>query len=226
MPKNARLPFSLLLLAAALSACAPHHDTVSVQGTGTVKARPDTFVLTATASRRGNNVPAMKKAVDHQVGKLLSLAHRLGIDSKQVDASDLNITPRWQYQPQRKLLGYRVSRDVTFRVKGMDRYARLTDDLTAAGITDLHPAGSEISNADQLADQALRKAVENARHKADIVAGAAGRRLGKAEVITGQNTNMPGPAPRLAMAKQAGDHPYQAGEQAITATVRITFGLR
>lgn len=231
LSRKTRIALLLLLTAAALSACAPrpqdHHDTVSVQGKGTVKARPDTFILVATASQRGDDVPAMKKDVDDQVGKLLDLADKLGIDKKQVNASDLNIAPQWQYQPERKLLGYQISRDVTFRVKGMDRYASLTDAVTRAGITDLHPGGSEISNADQLADQALKKAVENARDKATILAKAAGRKLGKAEVINNRSENTPGPVPlRMAMAKQADKADYQAGEQDVTATVQMTFGLR
>lgn len=231
LPAKALIPLLLLTAIATLSACAPrpqdHHDTVSVQGKGTVKARPDTFILVATASQRGDDVPAMKKAVDSQVGKLLDLADKLDIDNKQVNASDLNIAPQWQYQPERKLLGYQVSRDVTFRVKGMDRYARLTDAVTRAGITDLHPGGSEISNADQLADEALKKAVEDARDKARILAKAADRKLGKAEVIDSQGNSTPGPVPlRMAMAKQADNGSYQAGEQDVTATVRITFGLR
>ncbi|MEK9854544.1 MAG: SIMPL domain-containing protein, partial [Rhodobiaceae bacterium] len=82
------------------------------------------------------------------------------IDDKHITASDIQIAPEWEYQPERKLIGHQVSREVTFKVSGVDRYARLADGLAGQGLKEVRPAGSEISNADELAKQALEKAVK------------------------------------------------------------------
>lgn len=233
MPSKKLLyPLFALFAVTVLSACsddatAPaQRDTISIQGKGSVKGQPDTFILVATANQRGEDVASMKTAVDEQVRDLLNLASDLDIDDKNVTASDIQIAPQWQYQPERKLLGYQVSRDITFRVTGVDRYARLTDGAAKAGITEMRPGGTEISNADQLTNQALKKAVADAQAKAKLLAEAAGRHLGKAITISSQSGHAPGPVPmRLAMAKQESSDSYRPGEQDVTATVQITFAL-
>ena len=80
--------------------------------------------------------------------------------------------------------------------------------------------------ADELAHQALEKAVKDARDKAEILARAAGRELGEAMQINAQGYNVPGPVPmRAAMAKEDASQSYRPGEQDVTASVQITFQL-
>lgn len=203
-------------------------DTVNVEGEGSVKARPDTFLLAATARERGDDVAAMKGKVDQQVQTMLDLADQLKIEEKNVTASDIQISPEWQYQPERKLIGYQVSREVRFRIAGVENYARLADGLAKLDIKEVNPAGTEISNADELADQALEKAVADARDKARLLARAADRELGKAMVINAQGQTMPRPA-AMYMAKAAADsatESYRPGEQEVRASVQITFELK
>ncbi|MBM7334334.1 MAG: SIMPL domain-containing protein [Alcanivorax sp.] len=234
MAKPAHL-FAGLLAVLTLTACgaqtttapAADRDTVSVSGEGSVKARPDVFSLVAVARERGDDIAAMKNTVDQQVQAMLDLADELDIEEKNVTASDIQISPEWEYQPERKLIGHQVSREVTFKVAGMDRYARLADGLADQGLKEVRPAGSEISNADALAKQALKKAVKDAREKAGILARAAGRELGEAVVINAQGYTMPQPMMmRAAMAKEDSMESYRPGEQDVSANVQITFELK
>jgi uncharacterized protein YggE len=221
------IPLAVLGLSACGAATqATPADTVSVQGEGSVKARPDIFLLTATARERGDDVAAMKERVDRQVQAMLDLADQLRIEEKNVTASDIQIAPEWQYQPERKLIGYQVSREARFRVSGVETYARLADGLAKLEIKEINPAGTEISNADELSDQALEKAVADARDKAGILARAADRTLGKAMIINSQGHSSPRPA-HMYMAKASADtaESYRPGEQEVTATVQITFEL-
>ena len=125
MRKTAHL-FTGLLAALVLTACGGNNgqpiaerDTVSVSGEGTIKARPDIFNLVAVARERGDDVSAMKDEVDRQVQAMLDLAEQLQIDDKHITASDIQIAPEWEYQPERKLIGHQVSREVSFRTSGV-----------------------------------------------------------------------------------------------------------
>ena len=127
MRKTAHL-FTGLLAALVLTACGGNNgqpiaerDTVSVSGEGTIKARPDIFNLVAVARERGDDVAAMKDEVDRQVQAMLDLAKQLQIDDKHITASDIQIAPEWEYQPERKLIGHQVSREVSFRTSGVER---------------------------------------------------------------------------------------------------------
>lgn len=223
-----------MLAALALTACGGHttgtptanRDTVSVSGEGSVKARPDIFSLVAVARERGEDIAAMKSTVDDQVQAMLDLADDLGIEEKHVTARDIQISPEWQYQPERELIGHQVSREVAFQVSGMERYAELAEGLAQLGLKEIRPNGSEISNVDELAGQALEKAVHDARARAEILARAAGRELGAAISINARGSNVPRPQMmRVAMATQDSSESYRPGEQDVTASVQITFQL-
>ncbi|MDX1803603.1 MAG: SIMPL domain-containing protein [Alcanivorax sp.] len=225
-------PLPLLLLTAmlALAGCnnqtAPaSRDSISVSGHGDIKAQPDIFRVVATPRRQGDDIDAMKQDVDDQVTRMLDLADSLEIARKQVTANELRVTPVWQYQPQRKLTGHQVSRQVSFRVDGLETYARLLDGLSKLGVRDIRPAGSEISNQEALAKQALKKAVADARERATIAAEAAGRKLGKAIQIQVQGRHLPQPVMMMARAKDSSAESYRAGESQVTAQVQVTFEL-
>ena len=156
----------------------------------------------------------------------LGLAARGQYGDNQLTASDIQIDPEWEYQPVRKLIGREVSREGCVRTYGVERYAELADGLAGRGLKEVRPGGTEISNADELANQALEKAVRAAREKAEILARAAGRELGEAMQINAQGYNVPGPMPmRAAMAKEDASQSYRPGEQDVTASVQITFEL-
>ena len=75
----------------------------------------------------------------------------------------------------------------------------------------------------------IKKAVEDARHKAGIFAAAAGVDLGTIADITETGTEMPRPymmrAEGMMMAKSA-DVPIEAGEETISANVTIRWTLK
>ena len=225
---------SLIALGAlSLTACndAPHlinhaPDSITVSGSGDIAAQPDIFRVVATAREQGDDIAAMKSRVDDAVADMLDLADDLDIEEKQVRASDLSVQPQWQYQPERKLIGHQVSRDATFRANGLDTYTQLLDGLAKQGVRDIRPAGTEVSNADELANQALEKAVADARQRASIIAEAADRELGKAIQIQAQDFQPPQPVMMMARSEKSGNaDSYRPGETDITARVQITFEL-
>ncbi|WP_303760005.1 SIMPL domain-containing protein [Alcanivorax jadensis] len=225
---------SLIALGAlSLAACSDTHqtinsspDSITVSGSGDIAAQPDIFRVVATAREQGDDIAAMKSRVDDAVADMLDLADDLDIEEKQVRASDLNVQPQWQYQPERKLIGHQVSRQVTFRANGLDTYTQLLDGLAKQGLRDIRPAGTEVSNADELANQALEKAVADARQRASIIAKAADRELGKAIQIQAQDFQPPQPVMMMARSEKSGHaDSYRPGETDITARVQITFEL-
>lgn len=225
---------SLIALGAlSLIACSDTHqmmnagpDSITVSGSGDIAAQPDIFRVVASAREQGDDIAAMKSRVDDAVADMLDLADDLDIEEKQVRASNLHVQPQWQYQPERKLIGHQVSREVTFRANGLDTYSQLLDGLAKQGVRDIRPAGTEVSNADQLANQALEKAVADARQRASIIAEAADRELGKAIQIQAQDFQPPQPVMMMArgMESDSADS-YRPGETDITARVQITFEL-
>ncbi len=201
-------------------------DSITVSGNGAISAQPDRFMVIATASQNGDDMAEMKDQVDDAVSNMLDLADDLDIEEKSVTASTMRITPQWQYQPERKLVGHQISREVSFQVDGLETYAELLEGLAEQGVRNIRPAGAQVSNRDKLAKKALEKAVEDARERAEILAEAADRDLGEAFQIQAQGINSPQPVMMMARAKDSGAaESYRPGETEISAQVQITFEL-
>ncbi|MED5239135.1 MAG: SIMPL domain-containing protein [Pseudomonadota bacterium] len=216
---------ALLLTACGQPSLPQERDSITVSGQGDVTAIPDVFSVNATARENGNDIETLKSRVDDQVDAMLELADDLDIPEAQTRATAFRVTPQWQYQPERKLVGHQVSRDVHFRVNGLERYAELLDGLARLSIRDIQPAGSDVSNADELAATALRNAVNDAREKAEILASAAGRDVGEAIRIEFHNSNTVRPVMMMSRAKDGAAESFRPGETDISAQVQITFEL-
>lgn len=222
----------LLITASLLSGCnqttnvETERQRVIVQGSGEVRAAPDSFRVRATASARGDDVSALREQVDRQVDAVLALAERLDIDETQVSARELHVQPEWEHRPERQLLGYRAERPVEIRVDSMALFARLMTGLTEAGIRQIQPLGAEISNLAELEQQALALAVKDARSRARALAEAAQRGLGPALHIAEQGGRGPQPVMMMAESRAADSGEYRAGEQTITQRVEVHFELR
>ena len=231
-----RFALSTVVVLFALTGCynqVPGDNTsaasahVEVQGTAETTATPDRFLIRAVFSETGSDVAAIKDRLDQQLSEALAAARALGIDEKNLRAASLSVQPEWEWQPERKLIGQRVSRDLHISVDGFDTYTSLLERLAGLGLSELHQEGAEVSELAALEDQVLQQAVANARHRAGILAEAAGRELGEALVIIEQGSQLPGPMPMRAtamdsMVEKSG---YSAGETTVRSQVLVRFRL-
>lgn len=230
--------FAVVGMTVALAGCDPqvtgssssntNPAYIEVQGVAEINAVPDRFILRVVFSETGKNVAVLKNKLDKQMADALAAARALGIEDKKLQASALSVQPEWQWQPERKLIGQRVSRDLRVSVDGMDNYIVLLERLSALSPNELQQDGSEVSELSSLEDQVLQQAVLNARHRADILANAANRQLGQAIVITEQGTQLPSPQPLrvMAMDSMAEKSSYSAGEVTLRSQVLIRFQLK
>lgn len=226
----------VLLATAGLVACdntvitpadtQPAH--VEVQGVAETTAVPDRFILRLVFTELGNDVAAMKSSLDAKVAETLAAARALGVEDKQLRANAMTVQPEWEWQPERRLIGQRVSRDVQIRVDGFDTYTSLLERLAALKPDELRQEGAEVRDLTALENQVLEQAVINARARAQLLAQAAGRELGEALVIIEQGTQLPGPVPLRAMAMEAtaDKAAYSTGETTVRSQVLVRFRLQ
>lgn len=223
---------SLFLASALLVGCGDKtvttsfSHTVSVTGSATITGVPDEFIIQAAAVENGKDVKAISRIANEKVDRVLELAQTLHIDKKDIRALSLQITPQWNYQPTRHLDGYQARRDITIKLKSMERYAELLEGLVDIGITDIGQTQAQISNSQELAINALTDAVENARIKAEKLAKAAGRKLGPATSISEQQSYTPAPMVMRSMAVAADSAQFEPGQINLQQQVSVTFQLK
>ena len=227
---RARLP-ALIFTILALTGCQPatepdkQQSFIEVSGQGEVKVVPDVFPVRAEFVLVGKDIAAMKRALDDRIASLLATLTGLGVAEKDLRASDLQVQPQWQWQPERKLLGQRVSRSLEVRLHGMTLYTQVLGVLSEAGPDQLQPLGSELADTSDARHQALTLALRDARRRAAVLADEAGRELGTVVLITEQGHDAVRPMAMMAMEDMSSGKAYAAGEQTVSASVLARFEL-
>ena len=150
------------------------------------------------------------------------------IEAKDIQTKGFGIYPRYDHSKnsssQPDIAGYEVRNGVEVKIRDLAKLGGLLTLVVESGANSVDSIRFEVSNADEILDEARKKAVEDARHKAGIFAAAAGVDLGTIADITETGTEMPRPymmrAEGMMMAKSA-DVPIEAGEETISANVTM-----
>jgi uncharacterized protein YggE len=220
----------LLLTAAALAGVlrpdgagaadpATSTDTVSVTGTGSVEAVPDRAEVSAGVESRASTAKAALAANGAAMQKVIAALRANG--GKDVTTQTVSLSTAFDQNGQPN--GF-VASNVASAATSLDGAGALIDAAVAAGANTVYGPSLTRSDADALYRKALAKAVDDAKVRAEILAKASGRSLGRVTAIA-ESGSAP-PVPYAAKASAAQDStPVVSGPEETTASVSVTFEL-
>jgi uncharacterized protein len=222
----------IFLLALPLSAQdrQPPIRTISLLGTGEVKAKPDIAIITIGVTKRADTA---REALTQNNGAMMEIIDHLkqaGILTKDIQTSNFTVSPAYLYDNQNqqppKIIGYDVSNQVTVTLRKLEDTGTILDQVVSRGSNQVFGIGFSIADPQTLADQARRLAV--ALRKAKLYAESAGISLGQIVSILEHAQPPPVPVYMKAQRMEAADGavPVAEGEQAITAQVNISWEIR
>lgn len=202
---------------------------ISVVASGEASVAPDMAVVSLSVSGSGKELAPTRDDVNTRASSVLAKLRALGVVDADLASPDVSIHPEYDYRKGQRLIGYRVVRQVTARVRELDHLGEVLDGVVAAGANELH--GAQMSAADPSAaeHEALRAAVGAARAKAQVLATAAGVTLGPVERIEEEPDRRGPPMPKgriMAMAESS-DVPTEvaAGDLTVTRQIRAWFAV-
>jgi uncharacterized protein YggE len=228
---------SLLALLAPIAVQAADDSrprTVSVSGSGEISAEPDLAYVTLGVEARKPTMAEARSEVARTVDKVLALTRDLRIDPKLVNATRLQVQPEYSWNEKdrkRVLLGYLVSRQVQVEVRDLEQLGPLLERAVDAGVNQVSDPALDSSRRKQLERDAMAKAVEDARQNAEVLARAAGVKLGAVRTLNGSSAAPPMPMYRrsMAMADAVAAAPpaetYQTGDMKFSASVSAEYDL-
>lgn len=221
----------LLLAAAALAGVArpdrahatdgatPAADSVTVGGSGSVSATPTRAVLSLGVDSRGDTAKAALAANAREMRKVIDAVKAAG--GRDVGTQSVSLSQVLGQSTD--ITGYAASNVVGATVD-VDRAGAVIDAAVDAGANQVFGPSLAVADQAKLYRQALRAAVADARARAEVLAAAAGRSLGKVTQISEGGGSVP--VPMMAKAAGAADStPVEAGSQDTTASVTVTFAL-
>lgn len=202
---------------------------ITVVGQGEAKGAPDTASIQLGVQ---TEAPTAREALTNNNTQMEALVAKLkeqGIDSKDIQTSNIGIYPRYDNNG-RSVEAYQVSNSVTIRIRNITQTGALLDKVVDAGANNVNGISFLINDPTQLQQSARDAAIADARSRAEAMAKAAGVTLGQVLAISETIGQQPVPlmarAADMAGMGSAGSVPVQSGEQSISAQVQVTFELK
>lgn len=152
--------------------------TISVTGTGVVKARPDRVVLSLSVVTQADTAEEAVSENADKMDRVVKAVRNMGILENQTETSAYSLSPIWEYPKEGspRIVGYTCSNTIRVTVKNLNKVGEVIDVAVAAGANQVSSIQFTISDEAmrQLGLNALSLAVKDAASKASTIATAAG----------------------------------------------------
>lgn len=206
--------------------------TITVSGSGRVEGAPDQAVISLGVRTEDEVAATALSQNNTQMQALLAALREEGVAQADIRTLTIQLFPRYQPPPANDpggspvVTGFIATNMVQVTVRDLDNLGSLLDAAVAAGGNQIEGISFEISDQADLLDQAREAAMQDARRKADQLAGLAGARLGVVVTIV-ESSAAPPPFLRE-MAAQAADSsvPVSPGTQFIQVDIQVTWELQ
>src|SRR3954468_8656020 len=190
--------------------------TISVTGSGTVTTEPDAATTSFGVVTQGSTAREAMSRNSEEMAKVIDALKRAGVASKDLQTEYVSLDPRYDNQG-REVVGYSASNSVSAIVRELAGVGDLIDAAVAAGANNV--SGPSLSRADQgkLYNDALERAVADARAKAEVLARAAGVSVGAVQSVAENPQAGGGPMPMSFSAMSDRAAPIEAGTTQVVA---------
>ncbi|HVS83996.1 MAG TPA: SIMPL domain-containing protein [Gaiellaceae bacterium] len=206
----------------ARSADTPTSRTITVTGNGSVSTVPDRASWYFGVDSQATTAKDALAKASSEANALIAALKDAGVADSDLQTSGISLYPQTD-SDGRSIVGYQASESVSAEI-AIAKAGPLVDAAVAAGADNV--SGPTLSVADQSSayDQALAKAVADAKDKAKAIAAAAGLTLGQVKSVV-ESGSAPTPLPfARATPSVAGDATTVApGSQETDATVTVVF---
>lgn len=203
---------------------------VAVSGTGMVKAKPDMARISTGVVSEGESA---KEALDKNNAAMSKVTEELktqGVAAKDIQTMNFSVHPKYQHFENGKppaIIGYRVVNSVRIAVRDLDALGPILDKVVELGSNQIGGIEFSIAESEPLKNDARKKAIANARAKAELYAKEAGTGLGEILSITENFTGDP-PRPEFRATAQASgtSTPIEPGEHTVRVRIHATWALK
>ncbi|HEY2499710.1 MAG TPA: SIMPL domain-containing protein [Candidatus Angelobacter sp.] len=155
-------------------------NTIYAGADGKFEAAPDTAVIRMDIASQQDTSRAAYDHASAAVDHVRQVLKNNGIDLKSAQFSVYQMQPMYDWKnPKHKVVGYRVSSDVSLKLKDFTKVGTLTEQLADIEDTQNQSVNYTLEDIEQAKAKASEDALKKARNQASAVATAGGRTLGE-----------------------------------------------
>lgn len=208
-------------------------NNISVEATGEVFAKPDIAQTSMSVVERAKTVVEAQRAHSVKMDKIVKFLKDSGIEDKDIKTTSYNISEDYNYTQMggRILLGYVVSQSLEVKVRKMDEAGKILAGATEQGANEVGGVSFVFDDEDVVKAQARKKAIDEAKAKAENIAKDLGVKLvrivnfsesGSSPVYMARDFAIMG----AGEAKSSPSPVVPVGENKIVVSVMLTYEIR
>lgn len=211
--------------AAEIEACVPSADhTLAVTGSATIFLPPNRVTFSVGVESAAENVVQAFEVNNAKVQAVLEALKRKNVKPEAMQTSSVQIVPRRDARGQEQP-GFRVSNTVTITIEDTKRAGELLQAAISAGANRVTGLQFFAAGGAEPRKRGLELAFQDARAKAEVLAGLAEQPLGEVVCIAERAAAGPG-RPMLESAMTRGASvPIETGTEAKIYSLDVVFEL-
>ncbi len=166
-------------------------NTISVQGKGEIFVVPDIATVTFSVRANAKTLKDAQASVTEKTAKIMAFLEEKGIDEKDIKTTNYNSYPQYENtneivcmgigcprpNPNPKVIGYELNQSFSVKIRNADTTNEIIEGLGTIGVADMSGAQFSIDDEEKVNAEARRKAIADAKEKADVLAKDLGVRL-------------------------------------------------
>ena len=173
------------LVMVLFSVAALAETKITVNGTGEVRVSADTAIISLGVNARDKDVLKAQQRVNETIAAIRTALIEQGVKEENINTDFINIYPLYDYSnDQEQLAAYNASSTLAIKVTDMESVGSLIDVCFAAGANTLNGISFSASETEEAKTEVMKKAVTDAKKKAEILAEASGLKITGIEIIS------------------------------------------
>ena len=166
--------------------------TINVNGQASIESLADEVSIYIGIDTLKDTADASKNANSEISDKVLFALYKEGVTKDEIETASYNIYPEYDYSNgKQEIKGYRTTNILKIKTKDFSKIGKIVDVSVDAGANNVQSINFELSQdkQNQLKTQAISKASEDAKLKAQATAEGLNAKLGKVKSVTVQDYN-------------------------------------
>lgn len=202
---------------------------ITVQGVGAVKVDADRVNINLGVREIAEDAMSAQGAVNEKIDTVIEALKGMNVSKDAISTSGISLYPNYNYDDGETIIGYTAYNTIQIILTDVENTGSYIDAAFAAGANSLDYVEFSAAETEEASQRALTLAVSNAREKAQVLAEAAGLKLGA--VLEIRDDGYSGYESDAMYAKKednagmGGGTEVLASKQTVSATVSITFAL-
>jgi len=209
-------------------------NVITVQSSETVKVVPDMAEIHFAVSTQEKDAKTCQEKNNEDLARVIQFLKDFGIADESIQTSNYGLNPIYDWSAGQTVTGYEMETSLTVSDVSIEQTGTLLSSCVDAGINNIRQISYFSSQYDSCYQEALAKAIEASRQKAQAIAEAGGCTLGTIvhveEYADSQQARYEGYSKRAAItdaaaAMESMDAAVEPGQVSIEARVSVDFSI-